>query len=213
MLKNVSSPFLQQIHNGSQLVDFNSLVYTIGVIGMNEVCQILFGKQIHEGKDSVKNVMKFVLTLKKYCAEKSKELGITIAFARTPAETTAQRFAVLDLLTYGNAHKIVKGDVKEAIRIYADTGSRDLPIYYTNGTHVPVNANVSIAERVGIEQAFFPILDGGNICNIYLGETKPDARGLMDITMNICKNTNLGYFTFTRDFTVCNKSFRMFEDD
>ena len=75
------------------------------------------------------------------------------------------------------------------------------------------NANVSIAERVGIEQAFFPILDGGNICNIYLGETKPDARGLMDITMNICKNTNLGYFTFTRDFTVCNKSFRMFEDD
>ena len=117
---------------------------------------------------------------------------------------------MLDLLNYGNAHKFVKGDVKGAIRKYAETGSRDLPIYYTNGTHVPVDAGIPLAEKIRIEQAFFPILDGGNICNIYLGEQKPDPRGLMDMTLKICESTNLGYFAFTRDFTVCNNGYRQY---
>lgn len=208
MLKDVHAPFLQQSHNGSVLVDFDSLVYTIGVLGINEVCEILYGKQLHESVDVQVKAMTFIMKMKQYCAEKSKEYGFTIAFARTPAETTAQRFAVLDLLNYGDAHKFVKGDVVGAIRKYAETGSRDLPIYYTNGTHVPVDAGIPLAEKIRIEQAFFPILDGGNICNIYLGEQKPDPRGLMDMTLRICKSTNLGYFAFTRDFTVCNNGYR-----
>ena len=211
MLKDVSAPFLEQIHGGSQLVDFKSLVYTIGVIGINEVCEILDGKPIYDDPETTKNAMKLILRLKEYCKQKSEEYGFTIAFARTPAETTAQRFAVLDLLNYGDAHKFVKGDVKEAIKIYAETGSRDLPIYYTNGTHCPVNAPISIIEKIKIEQAFFPILDGGNICNLYIGETRPDPRGLMEMTFKICETTNLGYFAYTRDFTVCNNAYRYFE--
>lgn len=210
MLKDVSAPFLQQIHDGSKLVDFDSLVYTIGVTGINEVCEILYGRQLHEDRSVQVKAMKFIMKMKKYCQEKSNELGITIAFARTPAETTAQRFAVLDLLTYGDAHKFVKGNVREAIKIYAETGGRDLPIYYTNGTHIPVDAQIPLAEKIKIEQAFFPILDGGNICNIYLGEKRPDPRGLMDMTLKICKTTNLGYFAFTKDFTVCNNAYRKY---
>jgi ribonucleoside-triphosphate reductase len=53
-------------------------------------------------------------------------------------------------------------------------------------------------------------LDGGNICNIYLGEQRPDPRGLMDMTMNICKTTNLGYFAFTRDFTINSKNYVLY---
>jgi len=211
MLTSVKAPFLQQSHNGSpRLVDFDSLVYTVGVIGINEVCEILYGKPLHESQETQVKAMLFVMKMKQYCATKSKECGFTIAFARTPAETTAQRFAVLDLLNYGNAHKFVKGDVVNAIRKYAETGSRDLPIYYTNGTHVPVDAGIPLAEKIRIEQAFFPILDGGNICNIYLGEQKPDPRGLMDMTLKICESTNLGYFAFTRDFTVCNNGYRQY---
>ncbi len=211
LIKDVSAPFLRQMHGGSQLVDFDALVYTIGIIGFNEVCEIMYGKQIFESREVQKRAMKFVMNLKKYCQEKSRELGFTIAFARTPAETTGQRFAVLDLLNYGDAHKHVKGNVKDAIRTYAETGSRDLPIYYTNGTHCPVDADISLAEKINIEQAFFPILDGGNICHIWLGEKRPDPAGLMDMTLKICKSTNLGYFAFTKDFTVCNTTFRKFE--
>lgn len=203
-VRECNIPFLSQVHDGSQYCDFDSLVFTIGIVGMNEVCQILFGKELHEDKEIQREALKICIELKNYCKAKSIELDKIIAFSRTPAETTAQRFAVLDILSYGDAHKYVKGDVREAIKRYAETGDRVLPIYYTNGTHINVSANTSISEKIRIEQSFFPVLDGGNICNLYLGESRPDARGLMDITLNICNSTNLGYFTFTRDFTVNN---------
>jgi len=184
-------------------VDFNDYANTLGVVGINEVCEIMLGKPIYADKEATMFALRLCNDLNKYCREMAKEHGMKLALSRTPAETTAQRFAVLDLLNYGDAHKHVKGNVREAIRQYADTGGRDLPIYYTNGTHCPVNADIPLTDKIRIEQAFFPILDGGNICNIYIGESHPDPVGLMDMTLNICKNTNLGYFAFTRDLTVC----------
>ncbi|MFH0967168.1 MAG: hypothetical protein V1862_05755, partial [Methanobacteriota archaeon] len=38
--------------------------------------------------------------------------------------------------------------------------------------------------------------------HIWLGEARPDPRGLMDMAMKLCKNTQIGYFAFTRDLTV-----------
>lgn len=192
-------------------LDLNDYVFTIGIVGMNEVCEIMLGKPIYSDHESQMFAMKICSELNKYCKQMSKKHDIKLSFSRTPAETTAQRFAVLDLLNYGNAHSYVKGDIKEAIKTYAETGSRDLPIYYTNGTHCPVDAPISITEKIKIEQAFFPILDGGNICNLYLGEARPDPRGLMDLTLKICKTTNLGYFAFTKDFTVCNNAYEFYE--
>jgi ribonucleoside-triphosphate reductase len=55
---------------------------------------------------------------------------------------------------------------------------------------------------MAIEHVFFPIVDGGNIFHIWLGESRPDPRGLMDMAMQLCKNTQIGYFAFTRDLTV-----------
>ncbi len=189
-------------------LDLSDYVFTIGIVGMNEVCEIMLGKPLYADTEAHMFTLKICNELNKYCKKMTIDQDIKLSFSRTPAETTAQRFAVLDLLNYGDAHKFVKGDVVSAIRKYAETGSRDLPIYYTNGTHVPVDAGIPLAEKIRIEQAFFPILDGGNICNIYLGEQKPDPRGLMDMTLRICKSTNLGYFAFTRDFTVCNNGYR-----
>jgi len=59
-----------------------------------------------------------------------------------------------------------------------------------------------------IEHVFFPIVDGGNIFHIWLGEARPDPRGLMDMAMNLCKKTQIGYFAFTRDLTVSLKRYK-----
>jgi ribonucleoside-triphosphate reductase len=212
--KNGMYPFATQRHKDPNtkrlsppLLDYSDYVNTLGIIGINEVCEIMLGKPIYEDKAATLFAMRLCNDLNKYCNELSKEKGMRLALSRTPAETTAQRFAVLDLLSYGDAHKHVKGSVREAIRIYADTGSRDLPIYYTNGTHCPVDADISLIDKIKIEQGFFPLLSGGNICNLYLGEKEPDPKGLMDFTLNICKTTNLGYFAFTKEITVCNDSY------
>ena len=189
---------------GSVAVDFESLVYTIGVVGINEMVQYHTGSQIHESDKAYKLAIRIMFEMKLYAAELSKKHNMTIALARTPAETTAQRFAVSDLLHEEyreKAMQCVKGDVQKALNNISKT--RDLPVYYTNGTHLPVNAKVSLPERIKYEQTFFPIVDGGNIMHIWMGEKSPNPEGLMDFAMNLCKNTQVGYFAFTRDLTVC----------
>lgn len=189
---------------GSVAVDFESLVYTIGVVGINEMVQYHTGSQIHESDKAYKLAIRIMFEMKLYAAELSKKHNMTIALARTPAETTAQRFAVSDLLHEEyreKAMQCVKGDIQKALNNINKT--RDLPVYYTNGTHLPVNAKVSLPERIKYEQTFFPIVDGGNIMHIWMGEKSPNPEGLMDFAMNLCKNTQVGYFAFTRDMTVC----------
>lgn len=189
---------------GTQEVDFESLVCTIGVVGINEMVQYHTGSQIHESDKAYKLAIRIMFEMKLYAAELSKKHNMTIALARTPAETTAQRFAVSDLLHEEyreKAMQCVKGDVQKALNNISKT--RDLPVYYTNGTHLPVNAKVSLPERIKYEQTFFPIVDGGNIMHIWMGEKSPNPEGLMDFAMNLCKNTQVGYFAFTRDMTVC----------
>ncbi|KKH19853.1 anaerobic ribonucleoside-triphosphate reductase [Methanosarcina mazei] len=189
---------------GAMAVDFDSLVYTIGVVGINEMVQYHTGYQIHESPVAYKLAIRAMFEMKMHAQKLSKENSMEIALARTPAETTAQRFAVSDLLhrEYADKAKLtIKGDLKTAMKEFNET--RDLPIYYTNGTHIPPGADVSLPERIKYEHTFFPIVDGGNIMHIWLGEGKPDPDGLQELAMHIAKNTQTGYFAFTRDMTVC----------
>jgi ribonucleoside-triphosphate reductase len=179
-------------------------VNTVGVIGINEMVQYHTGKQIHESKAAYKLAIRAMLEMKLYAQKLSKENDITIALARTPAETTAQRFAVSDLLHEeykSKAATVIKGDLAAALQQIGKT--KDLPIYYTNGTHVAVNADITLPERIGYEHTFFPVVDGGNILHIWLGEGSSRPEGLMDFAMQLAKNTQVGYFAFTRDMTVC----------
>jgi len=189
---------------GCQAVDIEGLVYEVGVVGINEMVQYHIGHQMHESKDAWKLAIRAMTEMELYSKQLSEEHGITIALARTPAETTTGRFAVSDILhrEYSLcAKEVVKGDIDSALAHIHET--RDLPIYYTNGTHVPPGADVSLTERIQLEHVFFPIVDGGNIMHIFLGESMPNPQGLRDFAMHIAKNTQTGYFAFTRDMTIC----------
>ncbi len=189
---------------GSQAVDLESLVYTIGVVGVNEMVQFHTGHAMHESKEAWKLAVRAMTEMELYAKKLSETHGMTIALARTPAETTAQRFAVSDLIHEefrDCAEKVVKGDLEAAKKNLQRT--RDLPIYYTNGTHLPPGADVPIFERAKLEHVFFPIVDGGNIFHVFLGEASPDPKGLMDFGMRLARTTQIGYFTFTKDMTVC----------
>ncbi len=195
---------------GTIAVGLEKLVYIIGVIGINEMVQHHTGKQIHESSDALRLAVQTMYELKFYAKELSEKHNMEIALARTPAETTCQRFAVSDMLhdEYQQyAEAVLKGDVKASKEKIHET--RDLPIYYTNGTHVPLSANVSLIERIEIEHIFFPIVDGGNILHIWLGEAQPDLHGLKDFAMHLAKNTQVGYFAFTRDMTMCMNDFHI----
>lgn len=189
---------------GSVAVNLDELVYIIGVVGLNEMVQYHYGKQVHEDKGALRLAVRAMTEMELYAKELSAREGMTISFSRTPAETVVQRFAVADILQKefrDKALSVVNGDVERALERIHET--RDLPIYYTNGTHVPPNADVSLAERIKIEHRFFPIVDGGNIMHIFLGEGYPDPRGVKSLALKIAKNTQTGYYAFTKDMTVC----------
>jgi len=197
---------------GAIAVDLEGLVYTIGIVGVNEMVQHHTGTQLHESKAAFKLAIRAMTEMELYAKELSKKNDMTIALARTPAETTGQRFAVADLLDkryHDFAVKVIKGDLEFGLDQLGR--SRDLPIYYTNGTHVAPGADVPLTKRMEVEHVFFPIVDGGNIFHIWLGEARPDPRGLMDMAMKLCRNTQIGYFAFTRDLTVSLRQFHEFK--
>jgi ribonucleoside-triphosphate reductase len=198
---------------GALAVDLEGLVYTIGVVGVNEMVQHHTGKQLHESKEAFRLAIRAMTEMELYARELSRGNNMTIALARTPAETTGQRFAVADLLDrryHDFARAVIKGDLGEGLEQLGR--SRDLPVYYTNGTHVAPGAKVPLTKRMEIEHVFFPIVDGGNIFHIWLGEARPDPRGLMDMAMKLCRNTQIGYFAFTRDITVSLRQFHERKD-
>jgi ribonucleoside-triphosphate reductase len=211
ILRNHRMPFATQQprdpmsgEKGAVAVDLEGLVYTIGVVGVNEMAQFHTGHQMHEQREGWRLAVRAMTEMELYAKELSQRHGMTIALARTPAETTAQRFAVSDLIHEefrDYAEKVVKGDLEAVRRSLHKT--RDLPVYYTNGTHLPPSADVAIFERARLEHVFFPIVDGGNIFHVFLGESTPDPQGLMDFGMRLARETQIGYFTFTKDMTVC----------
>ncbi len=197
---------------GAIAVDLEGLVYTIGIVGVNEMVQAHTGSQLHESKEAFKLAVRAMTEMEFYARELSIKHSMTIALARTPAETTGQRFAVSDLLNKDfreMAKRVAKGDLEGSLDMIGTT--RDLPVYYTNGTHVAPGARITLTQRAEIEHVFFPIVDGGNIFHIWLGESRPDPRGLMDMAMKLCRSTQIGYFAFTRDLTVSLRQFHEYD--
>ncbi len=193
---------------GPEAADLSALTYTFGIVGLEEAVQSLSHQKMENSIDGWEQGLAIVSEMESYLEELEKESGLTLALARTPAETVAGRFAALDLMDNNiacQAMDVIKGDVEGCLaKIHAcgDT-STDQPVYYTNGTHIPVSANISLGKKAEREGAFFPILSGGNIMHIFLGEEAPNPEALMSFAFKLAKETPVGYFCFTRDFTIC----------
>jgi len=196
---------------GTQAVDFDQLTFTIGLVGGNEMAQYHTGYQLHENPEAVKILVKMILEMQKYKKELESQSGYKIALARTPAESTAQRFATADLITdeyRDKAEKLARGNVEQAKFMLANR-KKDLPVYYSNGTHVDVGAKIGLFNRMDIEQKFFPLLNGGNMFHIWLGDANPDPEALYKLTKKITTQSNIGYYAFTKDLTVCSNCGRV----
>jgi ribonucleoside-triphosphate reductase len=160
---------------------------------------------MHENAESVKILVKLILEMQKYKKVLEERSGYNIALARTPAESTAQRFAISDLITARyreNAEKLVKGDVEQA-KFMLSNKKKDVPVYYSNGTHLDVKAKLGLFDRMNIEQKFFPLLNGGNMFHVWLGDASPDPEALYKLTKRITMKSNIGYYAYTKDLTVC----------
>jgi ribonucleoside-triphosphate reductase len=182
----------------------------IGIVGLNEAVENMVKSKIHESKEAYKLAVGLLVRLQIEIMNASKQAGFKIAFARTPAETTAQRFAICDLRNgYKEiAKKYIKGDIDYALK---HLNENDLPIYYTNGAMICNDADVSLFEKMRLEEHAFSAFDGGNIFHIFVGESNSDPEGLLSFIDNIVHNTNIKYFAFTKEYSICKNCNRMID--
>jgi ribonucleoside-triphosphate reductase len=195
-------PFASQRPGGAPpAVDIDNLSSTIGFVGVNEMVEHMTGYQLHENSSAQRLALKVIIEMDNIRKEFSDTTGMKFSIARTPAESAAQRFAVADMIHYSKfAKELVKGDLDTALTKYRE--SRDVPIYYSNGAHVNVGANVPIYERLAIEQRFFPILKGGDIFHVWLSDANPDPDALLKLNRKLAES-KVGYWSHTKDITMC----------
>ena len=188
----------QKTPGGVSFLDLDELVYEMGIVGLNECVQYHTGSQLHEG--DLTFAKKVLVAMMEQCKLMSQFNEMEIVLARTPAETTAMRFAVCDLMS---AHKdkalgVVKGDVEKAVG-----ESRNQPVYYSNGFAPDVSADISVLQRIRLESEMWQYINGGSITNVYVGEQDPDPTGLMELTIRVFESTNIGYLAYTKDYSQC----------
>ncbi|TXT59379.1 MAG: Anaerobic ribonucleoside-triphosphate reductase [Promethearchaeota archaeon] len=181
--------------NGTPIFKMNDQNLSIGFTGLNEAVLSLTGEELHESYSAYSLGMQILNYMVAKCNSITEQEGYSYSLWEQPAESTANRLAKLDL----------KHFPKKAI-----PQSSGQSAYYTNSAHLRYDADIPLYERIKKQGEFHPIIQGGVITHIWLGEQKPDIKGLWELTKNICLNTNTAYFAYTTDFTYCTSCRKMF---
>ena len=191
------------VHSGERgptYTNLDSQVFEIGIVGLADAVEYHTGKKTIDSEEAREFARELIAYMGMVSKGLSYKLGIKTVVARTPAETTQQRFAVLDILQ-GYPTDVIHGDVNYARDNIGTTG--DLPVYYSNGVAAWFGEPSSIYARIKAEDDLWPALEGGSINHIYLGENGTNGKALMDFALCMARKTNIGYFTFTKDMTQC----------
>ena len=195
---NGSLSYINQITpKGVRFTDFKSLVFEMGIVGLNEMVEHFTCEQLHESENSRDLAKSILAQMSEYCKMASDTYNMKIVLARTPAETTAQRFAVCDMMDdryKGFAELTVKGDKYTAKGLIAKGKTRDLPVFYSNGISPSIDAPINLSKKIKIESELWPYLDG---------ESNPSAESLMNFALRIAQKTNIGYFAFSKNYSQC----------
>ena len=166
--------------------------YLIGMVGLNEMIQYHLGCELHESDEAIQLGLKIIAHMKILCDKYSKKHGMHFVLEQTPAESTAYRFAKLDLEKYPEESRtVIKGDPES------------WEIYYTNSTLFNVGCELNPIERVKMEGRFHPLIEAGAITHIWLGEAKPAAESLANFIIKTFRWTKNDQVAFSPEFSNC----------
>jgi ribonucleoside-triphosphate reductase len=174
--------------NGEPIFKLKDQDLSIGFTGLNEAVQSLTNFELHENDEGYSLGKKILEYMVAKCNSMTERDGKSYSLWQQPSESSSNRLARLDLKHFPKK-AIVQSEGKSA--------------YYTNSSHLRYDANIPLSERIIKQGNYHPIIEGGVITQIWMGEQKPDIQGLWELTKNICLNTNTAYFAYTPDFTYC----------
>jgi len=159
---------------------------TIGLVGLNEACLNLFGKDIgtEEGRAFAVRVMDF---MRGRLADYQEQTGNFYNLEATPAEGTTYRLARLDKKLYPEI--VTAGEGGEP--------------FYSNSTQLPVNYSDDILHVLDLQDEIQTKYTGGTVVHTFIGEAVSDPQAVKAFVRMVCQNYRLPYFTITPTFSVC----------
>lgn len=179
-------------HDGFPFLRMNMANYVIGIIGLNELAQIVAGSELHQTPEAMEFGLKIVDFIRQEALRLSREFKMKFVLGQSLAETTAYRFARLDLRYFSPAAgRYVKGDIAEGA------------VYYTNSTHLNVAADVTPVQKVIREGLFHNYLEGDVFTHIQLGGSNAGREVLSHFIRDVFYDSANRQIDFNPEFTFC----------
>lgn len=178
--------------DGQTYLRLHRCTYLIGMVGLNELIKIHKGQDLHDSDEAIKFGLNVIAHMNLICQKMSKEHDMRFVLEQTPAESTAYRFAKLDLAFF-----------KERAARFLQGNQEKGEIYYTNSTLFSVGAQLNPIDRVEREGLFHPLIEAGSLTHIWLGESQPDKKALADFVINVFRHTQNDQVAFSPEFTSC----------
>lgn len=167
-------------------VNFNRYFRTIGLLGLHEMCVNITGKPIWD-KDSTLLVIQVMKYIKSWLKKTQKETGMIWNSELVPGESCSTRLAMLDRKYYPGMFT---------------QGTESAPYYSTLVT--PSNSDISIGDKIELEEKILPEFTGGTVFRLYMGERNPHPESIWKIITRLAE-TKIPYFDLAATYGICNK--------
>lgn len=178
--------------DGNPYLRMHRCTYLIGMVGMNELIQYHTDEPMHASIEAMKLGLKVIAHMKILAERYSQKHDMRFVLEQTPAESTAYRFAKLDLKHFPKeASTVVKGDQANG------------EVYYTNSTLFDVGAPMNPIERVKLEGRFHPLIEAGALTHVWLGESNPPAESLANFVVKTFEQSKNDQIAFSPEFSSC----------
>ena len=184
--------FLLMDQDGLPYLRHDRSLYLIGMVGLNELARIHSNAACDSPSAHIEFGLKVVKHMKAVADKLGKEYGMNFQLIQTSAETTAYRFARLDLKKYSpQSGRYIKGNIL--------TGG----IYYSGSTLVQDSDPIKILERLRLEGTIHAYAEGGAVAQVWTDATAPSERILAEIVTKAFTETRCRQVTFSPEFTEC----------
>jgi anaerobic ribonucleoside-triphosphate reductase len=178
--------------DGSPYLRMHRVTYLIGMVGLNEMIKVHRGQELHDSDDSLKLGLKVIAYMKLLADKMSEKHNMRFVLEQTPAESTAYRFAKLDLRDFSpQSGHVVKGDISRG------------EVYYSNSTYLNVGSALNPIDRVRKEGLFHPLIEAGSLTHVWLGEARPSKESLANFVIKVFRHSQNDQIAFSPEFTAC----------
>jgi ribonucleoside-triphosphate reductase len=180
--------FYNQGMDGKPYIRTENISWLMGIVGLNECVYNLIRQQLHDSDEAYMRGLEIISYMNNKTNELSKKYGLSIKLEETPAESTAGRFAKLDIKHYKEKayHK-----------------SNEYGVYYSNSIHFATDSDVDYIERLQKQSKFHTLVDAGSMIHIWGGEYNPSPEAIYKLLEKTWYKTKCVQWVLSPEYTLC----------